>query len=46
MITLTEPEGAGEHCHMGAMSRFQQVTFDWLDTVLAPARRAGSTATA
>ncbi|GAA1225544.1 alpha/beta fold hydrolase [Kitasatospora nipponensis] len=36
LITLTEAEGAGEHCHMGAMSRFHQVTFDWLDTTLAP----------
>ncbi|MEU6974000.1 alpha/beta fold hydrolase [Kitasatospora aureofaciens] len=35
LITLPESEGAGEHCHMGAMSRFQQVTFDWLDTTLA-----------
>ncbi|MFD8757198.1 alpha/beta hydrolase family protein [Kitasatospora sp. NPDC059577] len=37
LITLPEAEGAGEHCHMGAMSRFQQVTFDWLDTTLTPA---------
>ncbi|MER7673732.1 alpha/beta fold hydrolase [Kitasatospora sp. NPDC096128] len=36
LITLPESEGAGEHCHMGAMARFQQVTFDWLDTTLAP----------
>ncbi|MEU9979364.1 alpha/beta hydrolase [Streptomyces sp. NPDC051014] len=36
LITLTEDEGAGEHCHMGAMSRFHQVAFDWLDTALAP----------
>jgi pimeloyl-ACP methyl ester carboxylesterase len=35
LITLSEAEGAGEHCHMGAMARFQQVTFDWLDTTLA-----------
>ncbi|WP_035804509.1 alpha/beta hydrolase family protein [Kitasatospora mediocidica] len=34
LITLPEAEGAGEHCHVGAMSRFQQVTFDWLDTTL------------
>ncbi|MFE5583171.1 alpha/beta fold hydrolase [Kitasatospora sp. NPDC056531] len=37
LITLPEAEGAGEHCHMGAMFRFQQVTFDWLDTTLATA---------
>ncbi len=35
LITLPEAEGAGEHCHMGAMSRFQQTTFDWLDTTLS-----------
>ncbi|AYV31771.1 2,6-dihydropseudooxynicotine hydrolase [Streptomyces sp. ADI95-16] len=35
LITLPEAEGAGEHCHMGAMSRFQQATFDWLDTTLS-----------
>ncbi|WP_327067885.1 alpha/beta hydrolase family protein [Kitasatospora sp. NBC_01302] len=34
LITLPEAEGAGEHCHMGAMARFQQLTFDWLDTTL------------
>ncbi|WP_063773424.1 alpha/beta fold hydrolase [Streptomyces rubellomurinus] len=41
LVTLSESEGAGEHCHMGAMARFQQVTFDWLDTTLAPERPAG-----
>ncbi|MEU3985145.1 alpha/beta fold hydrolase [Streptomyces sp. NPDC026672] len=35
LVTLTEAEGAGEHCHMGAMSRAHQVMFDWLDTTLA-----------
>ncbi|RJQ70511.1 alpha/beta hydrolase [Pseudonocardiaceae bacterium YIM PH 21723] len=34
LVTLTEAEGAGEHCHMGAMARFHQETFDWLDTTL------------
>ncbi|MFE9411385.1 alpha/beta hydrolase family protein [Streptomyces sp. NPDC006704] len=38
LITLPEDEGAGEHCHMGAMSRFNQITFDWLDTTLTPAK--------
>ncbi len=28
------PEGAGEHCQAGAVSRLHQVVFDWLDTVL------------
>ncbi|GAB7189234.1 hypothetical protein ATKI12_9081 [Kitasatospora sp. Ki12] len=37
LITLTEAEGAGEHCHMGAMARFHQSVFDWLDSTLTPA---------
>ena len=32
---LTDAEGAGEHCHEGAMPAFHQHAFDWLDTVLA-----------
>ncbi|MER7850434.1 alpha/beta hydrolase [Kitasatospora sp. NPDC096077] len=36
LVTLPEAEGAGEHCHMGAMARFQQVAFDWLDDTLTP----------
>jgi pimeloyl-ACP methyl ester carboxylesterase len=35
LVTLTEDEGAGEHCHMGAMSRAHQTMFDWLETKLA-----------
>lgn len=35
LVTLTDAEGAGEHCHMGAMSRLHQVIFDWLDPILA-----------
>ncbi|MFF2515906.1 alpha/beta fold hydrolase [Streptomyces sp. NPDC058086] len=42
LITLPETEGAGEHCHMGAMSRFHQITFDWLDTTLTPATQPTS----
>ena len=34
-VALREAEGAGEHCHMGAMSRAHQTIFDWLDTQLA-----------
>ncbi|HDR9881370.1 TPA: alpha/beta hydrolase [Burkholderia cenocepacia] len=34
LVTLTGAEGAGEHCHMGAMSRAHQVMFDWLDETL------------
>jgi alpha-beta hydrolase superfamily lysophospholipase len=34
-ILLTDAEGAGEHCHEGAMLAFHQHAFDWLDTVLA-----------
>jgi pimeloyl-ACP methyl ester carboxylesterase len=37
LVTLTENEGAGEHCHMGAMFRAHQVIFDWLDTTLGAA---------
>lgn len=35
LVTLTNADGAGEHCHMGAMRLFGQTTFDWLDEVLA-----------
>ncbi|MFE9428702.1 hypothetical protein ACFYNO_37805 [Kitasatospora sp. NPDC006697] len=35
LVTLPEDEGAGEHCHAGAMTRFHQVTFEWLDTALS-----------
>jgi pimeloyl-ACP methyl ester carboxylesterase len=35
LTTLHEAEGAGEHCHMGAMSRAHQVIFDWLDQTLS-----------
>ncbi len=30
-IKLLTVEGAGEHCHEGAMRRLTQVIFDWLD---------------
>jgi pimeloyl-ACP methyl ester carboxylesterase len=35
LVALGEAEGAGEHCHMGAMSRAHQVIFDWLDSAIA-----------
>ncbi|MFK0104091.1 hypothetical protein [Streptomyces sp. NPDC091217] len=35
LISVREDEGAGEHCHEGAMLLFHQRTFDWLDTLLA-----------
>ncbi|MER6442634.1 alpha/beta hydrolase [Streptomyces sp. NPDC001185] len=35
LIFFREDEGAGEHCHEGALFLFHQRTFDWLDTVLA-----------
>jgi pimeloyl-ACP methyl ester carboxylesterase len=35
LITLPEAEGAGEHCHMGALARAHQTIFDWLDQTLA-----------
>jgi pimeloyl-ACP methyl ester carboxylesterase len=34
LVALQENEGAGEHCHMGALSRLHQVTFDWLAQTL------------
>ncbi|MEV6227531.1 hypothetical protein AB0L88_06540 [Saccharopolyspora shandongensis] len=34
LISFREDEGAGEHCHGGALSLFHQRTFDWLDTAL------------
>ncbi|MGW2649842.1 alpha/beta hydrolase family protein [Streptomyces sp. NPDC001393] len=34
LISFREDEGAGEHCHEGAMFLFHQRTFDWLDTLL------------
>jgi pimeloyl-ACP methyl ester carboxylesterase len=33
LITLREADGAGEHCHMGAMSRLHQCVFDWLERI-------------
>ncbi|MCU1640096.1 MAG: alpha/beta superfamily hydrolase [Nocardia sp.] len=35
LITGTEAEGAGEHCHTGAMLLTHQRLFDWLDTTAA-----------
>jgi pimeloyl-ACP methyl ester carboxylesterase len=34
LVTLREAEGAGEHCHVGAMGRAHQTMFDWLDDVM------------
>ncbi|MFJ8039500.1 alpha/beta hydrolase family protein [Kitasatospora sp. NPDC096147] len=44
LVTLREEDGAGEHCHMGAMARFQQVTFDWLAGTLPAAGSAAPSA--
>ena len=35
LITLPASEGAGEHCHMGAMARAHQTIFDWLEPKLS-----------
>jgi pimeloyl-ACP methyl ester carboxylesterase len=35
---FTTAEGAGEHCHVGSLTRAHQVIFDWLDTTLAARR--------
>ncbi|AKS32809.1 alpha/beta hydrolase family protein [Mycolicibacterium goodii] len=34
LVTLHEADGAGEHCHLGAVHRAHQVMFDWLDELL------------
>jgi len=33
-LTFTAAEGAGEHCHEGALTLFHQRMFDWLDDTL------------
>jgi pimeloyl-ACP methyl ester carboxylesterase len=33
LVTLPALEGAGEHCHMGAMARTHQIIFDWLASI-------------
>ena len=35
-------DGRGEHCQEGVTSRFHQVVFDWLDTVLTTRNAASS----
>jgi pimeloyl-ACP methyl ester carboxylesterase len=35
LARLLTSEGAGEHCHMGAMGRLHQTIFDWLDETFA-----------
>ena len=34
-LAFTAAEGAGEHCHEGALTLFHQRMFDWLDDTLA-----------
>lgn len=33
-VRFTAAEGAGEHCHEGALTLFHQRMFDWLDDTL------------
>ncbi|GAA4655416.1 alpha/beta hydrolase family protein [Arthrobacter cryoconiti] len=35
-MSFTASEGAGEHCHSGALTLFHQRMFDWLDDTLKP----------
>lgn len=35
-MAFTAAEGAGEHCHEGALTLFHQRMFDWLDDTLRP----------
>jgi alpha-beta hydrolase superfamily lysophospholipase len=37
MAHFTTAEGAGEHCHVGSLTRVHQVIFDWLDDTLVEA---------
>jgi dienelactone hydrolase len=37
MARFTTAEGAGEHCHVGSLTRAHQVMFDWLDDTLVEA---------
>jgi hypothetical protein len=32
---FTTAEGAGEHCHVGSLTRAHQVVFDWLDSAIS-----------
>jgi dienelactone hydrolase len=34
LLTFTAAEGAGVHCHVGALTLFHQRMFDWLDDTL------------
>jgi pimeloyl-ACP methyl ester carboxylesterase len=38
MARFTTAEGAGEHCHVGSLTRAHQVIFDWLDTTISAPR--------
>jgi pimeloyl-ACP methyl ester carboxylesterase len=38
MAHFTTAEGAGEHCHVGSLTRAHQVIFDWLDETFAAVR--------
>jgi alpha-beta hydrolase superfamily lysophospholipase len=39
MAHFTTAEGAGEHCHVGSLTRAHQVVFDWLDDTLVEVER-------
>jgi pimeloyl-ACP methyl ester carboxylesterase len=39
LARFTTAEGAGEHCHVGSLTRAHQVIFDWLDTTISAATR-------
>jgi hypothetical protein len=38
-VVMRNSEGAGEHCHMGAMRLLHQTIFDWLHVTLASPHR-------
>jgi pimeloyl-ACP methyl ester carboxylesterase len=35
LARFSTAEGAGEHCHVGSLTRAHQVIFDWLDTTIS-----------
>jgi pimeloyl-ACP methyl ester carboxylesterase len=41
LARFTTAEGAGEHCHVGSLTRAHQVIFDWLDTTISVPHAGG-----
>lgn len=43
-VLMRSGDGAGEHCHMGAMRLLHQTIFDWLEKTLASSQKHGKNA--